>query len=484
MKRKIFVFITALASAFGLSLSCGAESLNYNNNFGYDDLPSYNEPYWDDYDPAWDMDFGGYLGTFHDRDSGFSAEMFQSAAIISGYEKSDNIVVIPEKIGDKTVIAVSECAFQGNQSITEVKLPNGLKYIGRSAFGNCVNLKSINFPEGMLSIDQGAFYKCGLQAVQFPDSLTFIGKEAFWQCSDLKSVEFSHNIESIGAFAFKESGIEQAHLPEKLNYLGRGAFENCSNLEIVSFTECPEVIEEFTFSNCEKLKDVILAKGLTAIEQNAFYGCAITDIELPEGLIRIESQAFMDCAELSRLPFPERLITVGDSAFEGCKSLEYVNMTDDISDLGDFAFSKCDALKSIRFSSKLKEIPFSAFSYCTELKSVVIPEGIRSIKQEAFAWCEGLEEIYIPDSVTSINSSAFLKEDTSKITIIGSYDSYARAYASRNGISFKVDADEGQMKVMTIVMISVWSAVLVICLVMLVNAGIRKKDTNNNKGDI
>ena len=304
MKRKIFAFVTALVSAVSLSLPCSAESLNsnYNNNYGYEEEPDYNEPSWDDYDPAWGMDFGGYLGSFHDRDSGFSAEMYQNTAVISGYEKDDSNVVIPEKIGDKTVIAVSECAFQGNQSITEVKLPKGLKYIGRSAFGNCVNLKSINFPEGLLSIDQGAFYKCGLQAVKFPDSLTFIGKEAFWQCGDLKSVEFSHNIENIGAFAFKESGIEQTHLPEKLNYLGRGAFENCSNLEIVSFTECPEVIEEFTFSNCEKLKNVTLAKGLTAIEQNAFYGCAITDIELPEGLIRIESQAFMDCVNLSRPP--------------------------------------------------------------------------------------------------------------------------------------------------------------------------------------
>ncbi|MDE7281335.1 MAG: leucine-rich repeat domain-containing protein, partial [Ruminiclostridium sp.] len=145
MKRKIFAFVTALVSAVSLSLSCSGEDMNYNynynDNFGYGDEPNYNEPSWDDYDPAWDMDFGGYLGSFHDRDSGFSAEMYQSGAIVSGYEKSDNHVVIPEKIGDKQVIAINEYAFQGDQSVTDVKLPKSLKYIGRSAFGNCVNLK-------------------------------------------------------------------------------------------------------------------------------------------------------------------------------------------------------------------------------------------------------------------------------------------------------------------------------------------------------
>ena len=134
-------------------------------------------------------------------------------------------------------------------------------------------------------------------------------------------------------------------------------------------------------------------------------------------------------------------------------------------------------------SSNLTEIPNSAFSYCSALKSVNSPDGVRNIRQDAFAWCESLEEIYIPDSVNNISSKAFRMEDTSKITIIGNSNSYARSFASRYKINFK-PADERQIKIMMIVMISVWSAVLVICLVMLIAAGLRKKGSSNGKENI
>lgn len=485
MSKRILSLTTAFIAAFLFSISCNA----YIGNAAKDDYSDFDDDYNQDvqpeepiqnidYDPDWDMDFT-YLGTFHDKDSGFTAEMFQGGAIIMSYDKNDIHVTVPEKMGDKTVIAIREYAFQGNHTITDVKLPHGLKYIGESAFGNCVNLRKVNFSDTLFSIGKGAFFKCSLESVELPDSLYSIGMEAFWQCQSLNSVTFSDSIERICSFAFKESGIESAQLPKKLQYLGKGAFESCTNLESVDCGACPIILNN-TFYECKNLKTVTFAEGLIGVKHDAFYNCGLTGLEFPEGLIEIGNRAFMDCKMLKEVKFPQSLQNIGESAFEGCESLNEVHLTDNVTEMGQSVFSKCSSLENVSLSESLKTIPNSAFSYCSSLKTIVIPKNVKDIGYEAFAWCESLEEIYIPDSVTHINRNAFLMEDTSKITIKGDYDSAARRFAERNDINFKVDADENQQKVMLTVIISVWALVLAACFVLLIRVGKNKKIGKEN----
>ena len=46
------------------------------------------------------------------------------------------------------------------EKIEKVVIPNGVKFIGKSAFDRCKKLKEINIPDSVTSIGSSAFYYC------------------------------------------------------------------------------------------------------------------------------------------------------------------------------------------------------------------------------------------------------------------------------------------------------------------------------------
>lgn len=93
-----------------------------------------------------------------------SAENFQYKLsgveiTIVGYLGNDEIVEIPEKIGEYAVTGIGEKAFSGS-SIKEVKLPKGLKYIGTEAFSGCAVLTKVELPAEVEVIGENAFAAC------------------------------------------------------------------------------------------------------------------------------------------------------------------------------------------------------------------------------------------------------------------------------------------------------------------------------------
>lgn len=65
-----------------------------------------------------------------------------------------------------------------NSNIQEIKLPQSLSIIGRSAFESSP-LSSIDIPEGVKTISEGAFYGCPLEDITLPSTLESIGDSAF-----------------------------------------------------------------------------------------------------------------------------------------------------------------------------------------------------------------------------------------------------------------------------------------------------------------
>lgn len=68
--------------------------------------------------------------------------------------------------------------------LEEVELGKNVKKIGTEAFYNDTVLKKINFPDGLTSVGDGAFWFCGgLEGeLKLPKSITSIGKKAFNGC--------------------------------------------------------------------------------------------------------------------------------------------------------------------------------------------------------------------------------------------------------------------------------------------------------------
>ena len=63
---------------------------------------------------------------------------------------------------DGSVVRIGEKAFCGRRdtSTFDIKLPEGIKYIGEGAFSYCDKLKSVSFPSSLLKIGNYAFLNC------------------------------------------------------------------------------------------------------------------------------------------------------------------------------------------------------------------------------------------------------------------------------------------------------------------------------------
>ena len=168
-----------------------------------------------------------------------------SLSIISSCGTDENVTVptnnlVFELNQDGTYSVLCD-AFH-RQEIIEVVIPEtylGLPVtcISDHAFVNCVNLKSVTIPNGVIVIDDYAFKGCtSLTEILIPNSIKKIGDYAFEECTNLSVV----NIE----------------LDSKLETIGFEAFIECSNLKSIVIPKSVTSIEDNTFFLCKKLTDV------------------------------------------------------------------------------------------------------------------------------------------------------------------------------------------------------------------------------------
>jgi len=90
--------------------------------------------------------------------------------------------------------------------IASVILPDGLTFIGNSAFFLCKKLTSVVIPNTVTIIGTYAFSACShLSSITLSNSLTSIGACALAGCSSLETIELPSSLTSLGKMAFAES---------------------------------------------------------------------------------------------------------------------------------------------------------------------------------------------------------------------------------------------------------------------------------------
>ena len=70
-----------------------------------------------------------------------------------------------------------------DDSLERVDIPNTIKKVGTCAFDSNRMLKDIKLPNGLTYIGQNAFYKCAFDSIVFPVSLEYLGggSGAYWE---------------------------------------------------------------------------------------------------------------------------------------------------------------------------------------------------------------------------------------------------------------------------------------------------------------
>ncbi len=281
-------------------------------------------------------------------------ELNNGTLVITGYTGTTKELVVPAKIGGKSVICIGEDAFKGCKSLSSIKLPEGVTEIGDRAFSECSNLRSIKLSENITSIGNNTFSSCSsLGNIKLPEGLKSIGEWAFSYCSSLSSIELPKGVTSIEESTFEGCrNLNSIKLPEGLTSIEDDAFSVCKSLNSIELPKEVWGIGNRAFLGCSNLTEILVDSGnekYTAQDGILYYkdgktlvccpGGKTGDIELPEGITKIGNYAFYGCGKLNSVKFPEGMASIGNYAFYGCGKLNGINLPEGVTSIGCYTFS-------------------------------------------------------------------------------------------------------------------------------------------------
>lgn len=167
------------------------------------------------------------------------------------------------------------CFANGSCKIEHVIIPDNPKRsvtIEGQAFGS--SLKSIVLgavdPNGNSKLEQYACAYCtNLYKVDFHFGWKTIGTQSFYGCTALKHIVLPEGVETIENGAFSGAAIETIHLPSTLKKIEANAFV-CRNLKSITIPASVEYIEAFAFQETSSLTDVYVLGTKTKAGNQAF----------------------------------------------------------------------------------------------------------------------------------------------------------------------------------------------------------------------
>ena len=111
-------------------------------------------------------------------------------AVISAYSGKEKDIVIPDTLGGKTVVMIGKEAFMDNTDITSVKIPASVKRVYEYAFCGATSLASIEFSEGLETLDRSCFANTAIKDVKLPSTIKSTSRP-FYGCELLEKAEFA-----------------------------------------------------------------------------------------------------------------------------------------------------------------------------------------------------------------------------------------------------------------------------------------------------
>lgn len=214
---------------------------------------------------------------------GFTVDIHSTYAEIKSYAGKDVSVTVPESAAGVTVKLIGEGAFRNNAKIVKVTLPSGLISIDRYAFEGCTALSSVDFNDGLESVNDYAFRNSGLTVLNLPDSVSTVGKYSFYG-TKISSVKIPASVSRAGKYAFYGcTDLKTIEFCPRMTEIAERMFFNCTALEYVLIPETVTKIGEYAFSSCTSLEKIVIPATVTKVGEGAFVGCDRLTIYAPAG---------------------------------------------------------------------------------------------------------------------------------------------------------------------------------------------------------
>ncbi len=349
--------------------------------------------------------------------------------VLQGYKGTKKYVIVPEGVTE-----VEESAFQENENLRILHLPESVTAVNGEAFSNCPMLARASFGKGVKELSDGVFKRCENLVSFSGKGVETIGENAFLYCANLKHLEIGR-VKEIGRSAFEEcvALTDPSFLSDpSLTSIGETAFSGCS-FEKLSLGYL-DYLGDNAFSSCEKLKEINLLGEIVELGETPFYGCSEAEtlnIKYPySGEV---SSLFGDLEETKDSEegsFPVRFLslrTLSKGIASNLDSLEEVKVSDNESFIPERAFANCPWLGKIEFGNrKIDAIEKEAFLACDSLESLDIDYSGRALGDSAFYGCKAIKDFSFLDSVKEFGEKSLSRTDLTGFNFEREFNSIGR----------------------------------------------------------
>lgn len=433
MKQIFSVLSIIVLSAF-MTISCSSDDKNVKESSE---------------DKQKDFEYEYYINHGHFKNK-------KIAMVVSCLDKKVQRITIPSKViydGEEyEVVFIREGAFKGCDNLTSIILPDSMRSVSCSVFGECYDkIEEIHVPDNFMDesgldclinlqrflvsdknerysvIDGVLFNKAKDMICRFPkgrggaysipNSVNLINVKAFENCTKLTSIDIPGSVKCINDFAFyKCKGLNNINMSDGVEKIGHRAFDCIVNCEKLYIPKSVRDIGSYAFDHIEKLKEFIVSEDNMhySSENGVLFNKNKTElIRCPQGK-----------TDTYTIPNSVEYLTKG--AFSSC-SLDSINLPSNLEfrEIGRGVFMFCEKLSSISIPEGVIAIDNMAFLGCEKLVSVNLPNSLEIIGEESFAQCNSLEQIYIPANVREIDPIAFYSDNIKKFIVSEDNETYS-----------------------------------------------------------
>ena len=329
-------------------------------------------------------------------------------------------------------------AFSHCSSLASISIPDKIEEIIDCTFEYCENLKEVLWGKGLKKINNGAFQFSGLEQLALPEGLLFIGNSAYKDCYSLREIIIPDSVETIGnrAFennvnaqtitvglgfketvcqddddspfnncsgrltvnatnipkqAFAKNAFTEISFGETISSIGANAFRKMKYLEKITIPGNVKTIGQASFSDCEQLKSIVISEGVKEIGMSAFSGCIFGSVDIPSTIDSLARGAFEGNLSLKTVTIKEGAKGICSGVFRRCEIESFTGAyaKDSGKVLVDNEVLLAYALNSesdvnISEECQIKEIGCWVFGSPRNYNTITIPSSVERVGDHCF----------------------------------------------------------------------------------------------------